>query len=244
MTGGTDIDTLRKTLAAAEAKAFTAEAKATEAEARAAKAAAMVSDAEAEIAFLKLTIEKLRREMYGQRSERKQRLLDQLELQLDELEANATEDELAAEQAASETTQVKGFARRRPARKLFPAHLPRERVVVPGPTSCACCGSEKLSKIGEDVTETLEVIPRQWKVVPDGAREVHLPALREDQPAAGAVPPDTAGLGRPQPAGDDPVREVRAASAAEPAARPLRPARGSISACRPWPTRSARTRWR
>ena len=47
----------------------------------------------------------------------------------------------------------------------FPEHLPRERVVVPGPVSCTCCGSERLSKIGEDVTETLEVIPRQWKVI-------------------------------------------------------------------------------
>ena len=36
---------------------------------------------------------------------------------------------------------------------------------MPGPTSCACCGSEKVSKIGEDVTETLEVIPRRWKVI-------------------------------------------------------------------------------
>src|ERR671929_130365 len=27
------------------------------------------------------------------------------------------------------------------------------------------CGSAKLSKLGEDITETLEVIPRQWKVV-------------------------------------------------------------------------------
>ena len=117
-----------------------------------------MSDAEAEIAFLKLTIEKLRREFFGQRSERKQRLLDQLELQLDELEASATEDELAAERAAAETTEVKGFARRRTARKPFPAHLPRERVVVPAPTSCTCCGSDRLSKIGEDVTETLEAV--------------------------------------------------------------------------------------
>jgi transposase len=31
--------------------------------------------------------------------------------------------------------------------------------------SCPCCGSKKLSKLGEDVTETLEVIPRQWKVI-------------------------------------------------------------------------------
>ena len=91
-----------------------------------------MSDAEAEIAFLKLAIEKLRRELYGQRSERKERLLDQLEIQLDELEASATEDELATEKAA-ETTEVTGFRRRRSGRKPFPAHLPRERVVVPLP---------------------------------------------------------------------------------------------------------------
>ena len=165
MTEGFGIDALREALAAAEARASEAEARASEAEARAANEAARVSDAEAEIAFLKLAIEKLRRELYGQRSERKERLLDQLELQLDELEASATEDELAAEKAAAETTEVTGFRRRRSGRKPFPAHLPRERVVVPAPTSCSCCGSEKLSKIGEDVTETLEVIPRRWKVI-------------------------------------------------------------------------------
>lgn len=37
--------------------------------------------------------------------------------------------------------------------------------MVPGPTACSCCGSDRLSKIGEDVTETLEVVPRQWKVI-------------------------------------------------------------------------------
>nr|AGS16701.1 putative transposase [Shinella sp. HZN7] len=35
----------------------------------------------------------------------------------------------------------------------------------PPPTACPCCGSAKLSKLGEDITETLEVIPRQWKVI-------------------------------------------------------------------------------
>ena len=92
-------------------------------------------------------------------------LLDQLELALDELTASATEDELAAEKAAAGTTEVKGFVRRKPSRNPSPEHLPRERVVVPAPTSCACCGSERLSKIGEDVTETLEIIPRRWKVI-------------------------------------------------------------------------------
>jgi len=133
-----------------------------------ARARAEVSSAEALIAHLRLTIEKMRRELYGSRSERKARLLDQMELELEELEAAAAEDELAAERAAAspeETTAVRGFSRKKPSRKPFPAHLPRERIIVPGPIACACCGSTKLAKLGEDVTETLEVVPRQWKVV-------------------------------------------------------------------------------
>jgi len=88
-----------------------------------------------------------------------------MELALEELEAAATEDELAAEKAAARTQTVQSFQRKRPARKPFPAHLPRERVVIAAPESCPCCGSKKLSKLGEDVTETLEVVPRQWKVI-------------------------------------------------------------------------------
>jgi transposase len=131
-----------------------------------ARARAEASSAEALIAHLRLTIEKMRREIYGPRSERKARLLDQLELQLEELEAAATEDEIIAEKAAADaTTPVRAFIRKRPSRKPFPAHLPRERVIVPGPTTCACCGSTRLAKLGEDVSETLEVVPRQWKVV-------------------------------------------------------------------------------
>ena len=122
---------------------------------------ARAAAAEAQIAALTLMIEKLRRALYGRRSERKERLLDQLELALDEITASATEDELAAGKAAARSTEVKGFVRRKP----FPEHLPRERVVVSGPTSCTCCGSDRLSKVGEDVTETLEVIPRRWKVI-------------------------------------------------------------------------------
>ena len=123
------------------------------------------SSAAALIAHLKLQIEKLRRELYGSRSERKARLLEQMELQLEELETAATEDELAAERSVAQTQSVKAFERRHPVRKPFPAHLPREHIVIPAPESCPCCGSSKLSKLGEDVTETLEVIPRQWKVI-------------------------------------------------------------------------------
>ncbi len=160
-----DIESLRAALAAAEARAEEAEAKALEATAKAERAVAEVSNAEAIIAALKLQIEKLRRELYGRRSERKARLLGQLELQLEELEASASEDELAAERAVAKTTTVPAFSRRKPSRNPFPAHLPRERVVIPAPEACPCCGSGRLCKLGEDVTETLEVIPRRWKVV-------------------------------------------------------------------------------
>jgi len=136
-----------------------------EAEAVAARATAVNASTDALIAHLKLNIEKLRRELYGVRSERKARLLDQLEMQLEDLEAAATEDELAAEKAAARTQTVASFQRRRPSKKPFPDHLPRERIVIAGPETCPCCGSGKLSKLGEDITETLEVIPRQWKVI-------------------------------------------------------------------------------
>jgi hypothetical protein len=65
---------------------------------------------------------------------------DQLESQLEELGAKATEDELAAQQAAakSKTTTVATFARKRPSRKPFSEHLSREEVVVSPPTRCHC----------------------------------------------------------------------------------------------------------
>src|SRR5499426_2759668 len=132
------------------------------------EAEAKLANARAEaalIAYYKLEIEKLRRQLYGTRSERKARLLEQMELQLEELEATATEDELAAERAAAKTQTVQSFQRKRPSRKPFPDHLPRERVVIAAPQRCPCCGSLKLSKLGEDITETLEVVPRQWKVI-------------------------------------------------------------------------------
>jgi transposase len=153
-----DAESLKRLLLAREEELVSVTAEAATLRAKAAADQAL-------IAHLKLQIEKLNRDRFGQRSERSARLLDQLELQLEELEATATEDELAAEIAVTRTASVAAFTRKRPARKPFPAHLPRERVIVPGPTACACCGGTRLSKLGEDVTETLEVVPRQWKVI-------------------------------------------------------------------------------
>ena len=166
-----DVESLPSDLAAAHTMILAERAARLESEARAARAEtelthaqAAASGADALMARLKLEIEKLRRTLYGVRSERKQRLLDQLEMQLEDVEADATADELAAERSAP-SSLVKAFERRRPVRKPFPQHLPRERVVIAAPASCPCCGATKLSKLGEDVTETLEVVPRQWKVI-------------------------------------------------------------------------------
>ena len=126
------------------------------------QAEARASGAEAMVAHLKLLIAKMKRDRFGQSSERGQRLLDQMELQLEELEASAAEDEAAI--IPADTAAVIGFIRRKPVRAPLPAHLPRERVVIPAPSACPCCGG-KLAKLGEDITETLEVVPRQWKVI-------------------------------------------------------------------------------
>jgi transposase len=128
-------------------------------------AQAKASEDLALIAHQKLRIAQLERQIYGPRSERSERLIDQLALQFEEFAASAAEDELAAEIAVAKTTTVAGFSRRRAGRNTFPDHLPRERVVIDPPTTCGCCGGTRLRKLGEDVTRTLEVIPRQWKVI-------------------------------------------------------------------------------
>ena len=143
-----DIDALRAALLAERTARHEAEARAT--------------GAEALIAHLKLLIAKLQRDRFGPTSERSRRLLDQLELQLEELEADAAEAEAKRPQPVGETGRT--ATRAKPVRGPLPAHLPRERVVIPGPTECPCCQG-RLAKLGETITETLEVIPRQWKVI-------------------------------------------------------------------------------
>src|ERR1700736_387219 len=160
-----DLGTLPDDIDALRAALLVEAARAAHAEAELAVARAKASDDQALIAHQQLRIEKLTRELYGPRSERTSRILDQIELRFEELESAATEDEIAAEMAVAKTTTVAAFTRKRPARKPFPDHLPRERVIVPGPTACLCCGGGRLRKLGETVTETLESIPRQWKVI-------------------------------------------------------------------------------
>jgi transposase len=148
-----DIDELRIALAAEQSARREAEARA--------------SGAEAMVAHLKLLIARLKHDKYGASSERGRKLLDQLELELGELVAAASEDAAKVEGAAGtdgRTRQPDSPPRGQPVRAPLPAHLPRERVVLPSLTACPCC-SGKLSKLGEDITETLEAEPIKWKVI-------------------------------------------------------------------------------
>ena len=133
------------------------------ADARAEMAEARTLDLDAQVAHLKLTIAKMRRDTFGVSSEKGARLIDQLEMQLGELVAAVSEGKTAVAMerplpAADEEAQ-------KPARRPLDEKLPRERIVHQAPCACAHCGSDRLRKLGETVTETLEHVPEQWKVL-------------------------------------------------------------------------------
>lgn len=114
---------------------------------------------ELEVEHLKLLLAKLRRMQFGRSSEQLDERINQLELSIEELEAS----EVQAAPAATLAERVK----QTPNRKPLPPGLPREAVVYPAvPADCACpaCGG-KLRPLGEDVTEVLERIPEQFKVI-------------------------------------------------------------------------------
>jgi transposase len=115
---------------------------------------------ESEIAHLKLLIAKLERMQFGRRSEKVQRQIEQLELRLEELEANK-----AAEGTSPSPEGIAPTFGTKPRRGPLPDHLPREvRRHEPKETVCPDCGGE-LRKFGEDVSEILEYVPAQFKVI-------------------------------------------------------------------------------
>lgn len=152
-----DIQELLKGLARATMRA-------NEAEAEVARVRAINSDLVARNAHLELQNEKMRRTLHGQSSERSRHLIEQMELEFEELEATATEDEIAAQLAAAKTTNVEAFTRKR-TRREFPAGTPVERIVIPAAQNCPCCGSDNLSKLGEDVHRAFETVPARHKII-------------------------------------------------------------------------------
>jgi transposase len=156
---------LRADLAAARDLAEKAEAKALDAKAEAARVMAINADLLARNAHLELMNEKMRRDKYGPSSERIRRLLDQLELTFEDLDTDAAEAEILGEIAAARATAVTAFTRKRATRRDFDPGLPREQVIIPAPEQCPCCGSDDLSHLPADITETLEKVPARHKVI-------------------------------------------------------------------------------
>ena len=125
----------------------------------------MVSAASLEIQRRKLLLARARRDAFGQTSERSKRLLDQLELQLaaarghcrrgrgggrsrDRLGRNAGGWPPSAEVGTSAASRASAApAGRDPGADVLPLWV-----------------GTRLSKVGEAVTETLDVIPRRWFV--------------------------------------------------------------------------------
>lgn len=120
---------------------------------------ARLAEREAEIERLKFIIAKLRRAQFGRRSEQTDGVAEQFLLALNK-EAVACAD---AERAIAESKAP--AATKRSGRRPLPDHLMRETVEHP-PAECSCpdCGGA-LKHLGEDVAETLEVIPARFKVI-------------------------------------------------------------------------------
>src|SRR4029453_5792299 len=105
----------------------------------------------------------MRREKFGAKSEKLRP--DQYHLPLEDVEIAQGGLDAAQEKAAA---IIRGRSRagsdqdRHDNRGCLPAHLPRvERIIEPASTLCPCgCGA--MTKIGEDVSKRLDVIPAQW----------------------------------------------------------------------------------
>lgn len=119
--------------------------------------AGAVESRDGEIERLQSIIKKLQRAQFGRRSERLD--ADQLALALEDLDADIARVRESRPHIDKQQTE-------RPShRKPLPDHLPREDVVLDiHGMVCSCCGGA-LHTIGESVSEMLDWIPAQFRVI-------------------------------------------------------------------------------
>ena len=114
--------------------------------------------ANVEIDHLRQQIEWLKKQVFGKKSEKRaqEQADDGAQASLFDAECDATEREEAEEISVPEHTRKKG------GRRPLPEHLPRveETIDVAEEEKRCACGCEK-HRMGEDVSEELEVIPAQ-----------------------------------------------------------------------------------
>jgi len=123
---------------------------------------AMLAEERAENERLRQIIKELQRHRFGRRAESLP--VDQLLLGLEEAEQIEAEA-LAGEEAADPVKHADRARKRRANRGALPAHLLRvEQIVDVQDKTCPCCRGE-LHAMGEDVSERLDIVPAQFRVI-------------------------------------------------------------------------------
>ena len=159
----TDANALPKDIAALTALLLAERARLVEAEAMLAARDTELARRAIEIEHLKSILAKLRRQRFGRSSEKLDAAIHQLELWVDDAETGLAQAEAAA---AAQAQQATSRPPRKPAvRKPLPEHLPREVVVLEPTITCRCGDPACRTKIREEVTEVLERLPSQMKVI-------------------------------------------------------------------------------
>ena len=122
--------------------------------------AVVIESKDIEIDRLEMELRLLRQKMYGPKSERMVVVEPEVQPHLfNEAEAEAKEE-------AVEEIQVIQYERKKGGRRALPANLPRIEEVHDIPEEEKICGCGcRLSRIGEEVTEELDIVPKQCRVV-------------------------------------------------------------------------------
>jgi transposase len=125
---------------------------------------------ESELAASKETVERLEllvkeyeRARFGKRSEKFNP--DQMQLLLEDIEIAIAEVQERQDDRARRAGAIPSSRRSSRAARAFPAHLPCiEKIVEPANIECPC-GCGRMTRIGEDRSKRLDVIPAQYRVI-------------------------------------------------------------------------------
>ena len=165
-----NIDALKAMLVAAEAQISTQDQALADRD-------AIIERKEDRIIRLEKLLSDFKRALYGAKSEKGDP--DQYHLALEDIETamavvHAEDEAIDPPKTARVTKSPKG-------RGVLPKHLPRvEEVIAPDSTTCGC-GAER-HIIGEDISERLDIVPAQFRVI-------HCPAVHVYMHERGHTPP-------------------------------------------------------
>jgi len=126
----------------------------------------MVLALDAENEHLRVMVQTFKDMVFGKRSERLAAIVvEQIALDLGDLETGVTPPAPANDDAPAAKPPAKPRKKARRNIGALPKHLQRcEQVLEPDTTACPCCQG-RLHKIGEDVSEVLDVIPAILRVL-------------------------------------------------------------------------------